>query len=124
MELYYHDLDRNVLVLRADGGLNSETADQMLAQLEELIDAGLGRIIVDCSHLDFVSILGLGKLVRIHKRLGDHGGDVRLAAVRGALVRVLEIARMNKIFALYPDIEQARLSFRPAAVKPSLEAVG
>src|SRR6185295_8396336 len=101
MELYYHNLDQNILILRADGGLNSDTADQMLTQLEQLIDGGLRRIIVDCSQLDFVSSMGIGKLVRLHKRLAQYGGDVRLASLKGMLARMLEIARLSKMFALY-----------------------
>jgi anti-sigma B factor antagonist len=113
VELYYDQTDKNILVLRADGGLNSETADQLLHQLEEMIDSGLKRIIVDCAHLEYISSVGIAKLLRIHQRLAEKGGDVRLACVRGALAQILSVVHMNKVFAIYPDVEQARLALRP-----------
>jgi hypothetical protein len=33
MELYYHEVDRSVLVLSADGGLNADTAADFVSQL-------------------------------------------------------------------------------------------
>src|SRR5688572_31397866 len=103
MEFYYHELDHNVLVLRADGGLNAQTADQFVGELERLVDAGIRRIIVDCGSLDYVSSYGLGVLVRLHKKLAAHGGDVKLAAIKSKLVNVLAMTRMDQLFAIYPD---------------------
>ena len=73
MEFYYHEADRDILVLRADGGLNHRTAAQFQAELERLVDAGLRKIIVDCSRLDHVSSYGLGVLIGIHNRLRKRG---------------------------------------------------
>jgi hypothetical protein len=62
MELYYHELDRSVLILTADGALNSETAASFVAQLQ-----------------------------------------------------ALTLVRLNKLFDIYPDVNQARLAFREPA---------
>jgi anti-sigma B factor antagonist len=115
LELYYQDTNRNILVLRADGGLNSESADQMIKQLEEMIASGMRRMIIDCSKLDYISSLGIGKLIGMNRRLKEAGGEVRLASVGGMMARILELVRLNKVFAIYPDVEQARLSFQAAA---------
>jgi len=54
MDLYYHELDKSVLVLSADGGLNADTAQAFVDQLTLLVDQGLTKIIVDCSQLDYI----------------------------------------------------------------------
>ena len=113
MEFYYHEIDRDVLILRADGGINAENAARFVADLEKLVDAGLTRIIVDCSGLDHISSYGIGVLLRVHKRLAKHGGDVKLAGVHTTLAGVLRIARLDDVFDLYPDVDRARLAFRP-----------
>ena len=41
MEFYYHESDRDILVLSADGGLNADTASTFVEQLESLVDAGM-----------------------------------------------------------------------------------
>jgi anti-sigma B factor antagonist len=114
MEFFYHEVDRKVLVLAADGGLNAETATQLVSQLESLVDVGLRQIIVDCSRLDFISSYGVGVLVRMHNKLAKNGGDVKVAGVKSAVLKVLTLMRMNRLFEVYPDVNQARLAFRPA----------
>jgi anti-sigma B factor antagonist len=113
VDFYYNEVDRDVLILRADGGINADNAGQFVADLEKLVDAGLTKIIVDCSGLDHISSYGIGVLLRLHKRLARHGGDVKLAAVHTALATVMCIARVDLFFDLYPDVDRARLAFRP-----------
>ncbi len=113
MEFYYHEIDKNVLILRADGGINSDNAAQFVRDLEALVDAGMSQIIVDCSGLQHISSYGIAVLLRIHKRLARHGGDVKLAGVHSTIVRVLQITRMDTFFDFYPDVDRARLAFRP-----------
>ena len=96
MEFYYHELDKNVLVLHADGGLNAQTADQFVSELEKLVDAGIRRIIVDCSRLQYVSSYGIAMLLRLHKRLAGHGGDVKLAAIPSTVVQIRVVPPRGK----------------------------
>ena len=113
MEFYYHEIDNSVLILRADGGINKDTAGQFVQELEKLVDAGLTKIIVDCTGLEHISSYGIGVLLRVHKRLAKHGGDVKLAGLHSGLVTVLRIARLDGLFDIYPDVNRARLAFRP-----------
>ena len=113
MEFFFHELDETVLILRADGGLNAETAGQFVSQLEALVDAGVTKMIVDCTHLEYISSFGVGVLVRLHNKLAKRGGDVKVAAARSAVLQVLTVMRMGKVFDIYPDVNRARLAFRP-----------
>ena len=112
MEFYFHELDKSVLILAADGGLNAATAVQFVGQLESLVDAGVDKIIVDCTHLDFISSFGIGVLVRLHNKLAKRGGDVKIAGPRSAVLQALTVMRMGKLFEIYPDVNRARLAFR------------
>jgi anti-anti-sigma factor len=115
MEFYHDEIDNDVLILIADGGLNTDTADQFLTSLEKLVEAGVRKIIVDCGRLTYISSYGLGVLLRIHKRMKERGGDVKLAAVGGIVPQALEITRLDTFFEIYPDVNRARLAFRPKA---------
>ncbi|MHC5198819.1 MAG: hypothetical protein ACYSO1_01670 [Planctomycetota bacterium] len=37
MEFYYSDTDKDILIIKADGGLNSDNADQFVDELAALI---------------------------------------------------------------------------------------
>jgi len=113
MEFYYHEIDNDVLVLIADGGLNANTAGQFVTGIENLVDAGLRKMIVDCTKLTYVSSYGLAVLIRLHKQMKEHGGDVKLCAIGGIVPQALQITRLDKFFEIYPDVNRARLAFRP-----------
>jgi anti-anti-sigma factor len=67
---------------------------------------------VDCAGLGYVSSLGLGVLVRLHGRMKKHGGEVKIAGMHGMAAQMLAITRLSTLFALYPDVNRARLAFR------------
>ena len=112
MELYYHELDRSVLILSADGGLNADTAGSFVSQLESLIDFGVKKMIIDCSKLSYISSYGIGVLVRVHKKLAKQGGDVKIASPPSLVLQALNMVRLGQYFQIYPDVNQARLAFR------------
>lgn len=112
MEIFFHELDRDVLILSADGGLNAQTGAEFLRQLDVLVDAGLTKIIVDCTHLEFISSYGVGLLVRLHHKLAGRGGDVKIAAPHSMVLQAMNVMRLGEIFGIYSDVNRARLAFR------------
>ncbi len=113
MEFYYDEIDNDVLIITADGGLNADTSEQFVQSIEKLVDGGLKKIIVDCDKLDYISSSGLRVLVRLHNRMKRQGSDVKLASVKGPMPDVLQVTGLNKLFEIYPDVNRARLAFRP-----------
>ena len=112
MEFFFHELDKDILILSADGGLNAETGAEFLRQLEVLVDSGVTKIIVDCTQLNYISSYGIGVLVRLHNKLASRGGDVKIAAPKSMVLKALNLMRIGKILEIYPDVNQARLFFR------------
>ena len=112
MELYFHEVDRDVLILKADGGLDSENADAFMTELGSLIDAGARKLIVDCSRLGFISSYGVAVLVRAHKKLAEKGGNVKLAALESRVARLIEFTGLSRIFSIFPNVDAARAAFR------------
>src|SRR5262245_64107254 len=112
MEFFFPELDRDVLILSADGGLSADTRPEFIRQLEVLVDGAVKKIIVDCTRLEYISSYGVGLLVRAHNKLAGHGGDVKVAAAHSMLLQALNIMKMGRLFGIYPDVNQARLAFR------------
>src|SRR3954466_6005447 len=111
MVLYYHELDRSVLILSADGGLNADTAAGLVSQLESLIEFGVKKMIIDCTKLTSISSYGIGVLVRLHNKIAKLGGDVKIAAAPSRVLQALNLVRVGQLFDIYPDVDQARLAF-------------
>ncbi len=120
MEFYYDEVQDDVLIVKADGGLNAQTSNEFVESLEKMVDGGLRKIIVDCSKLDHISSYGIGVMIRLHKRLDEKAGDVKFASVKGLIVEILRMTRLNKLFAIYPDVQSAKLAFKEVKKPPIL----
>ena len=113
MEFIPHEIDQDVFVLLADGGINRENARQFTDDVEQMVCNGFSKLIIDCSRLDYISSTGLGTLLVLQRRMKQAGGDVKLCSVKGLVVQALQIIRLDRLFGIYPDLGQARLAFRP-----------
>ena len=112
MEFIPHEIDHDVFVLMADGGLNRDNARSFTEDIEKMVQSGFTKLIIDCSRLDFISSSGLGTLLVLQKRMKAAGGEVKLCSVKGIVVQALQIMRLDRLFGIYPDLGQARLAFR------------
>jgi anti-sigma B factor antagonist len=115
MEFYYDDVDADVLVVMADGGLNADTAAQFIASVTGLVEAGITKLIIDCSKLDYISSYGMSQLILLHGRMKKQSGNVKLCNLRGNIPQVLAATKLDKLFEIYDDVNAARLAFRPPA---------
>ena len=113
VQFYYHEIQKDVLVISADGGLNRQTSSQFTNDILRLIEGGMVQIIVDCTDLTYVSSYGFGVLLRLHKRAKKAGGEVKIANVHNRVAEALNAMHLNRIFQIYPDVNRALLHFRP-----------
>ncbi|MEM6703704.1 MAG: STAS domain-containing protein [Acidobacteriota bacterium] len=111
MEFYYHDTDKDVLILHADGGLSANTARRFVSELETLVEAGCRKLIVDCSRLHRLTSYGVGILVTLHLKMSGAGGEVKLASVPSRVVKLLLMAQLDSVLQIYRDMDEARAAF-------------
>ena len=104
-----------VVVVRPDGDLEAATAPAVRDRLLELTAAGQVRFVVDLSAVDFMDSAGVATLVQLYKRVRLSGGDVRLAAVRPRVRRILELVRLHRLFAFDADPAAAVAALEPRA---------
>ncbi len=114
VETYAQEIDGDLLVLTADGGINRGTAQQLTESIGKLVDAGVRKIIIDFSKVDLITSSGISTLLTLSRSMRNRGAQVKLASLHGMVAQVLQLSRLDRIFEMYPDVAQARLSFRPA----------
>lgn len=76
------------IVVRGD--IDMATAAQLRTLLDELVDAGSSRIVLECRGLEFLDSSGIGVLVSVRKRLGD-AGELVLESPPPHVRKVLDI---------------------------------
>ena len=80
--------------------LDAACAETFKNDLKELIDAGERRLILDFGHIQFMDSSGLGAVVGCLKYMGSNG-TIEIAAPSDAVMKVLKLTRMNKVFTIH-----------------------
>ena len=101
----------DVAVVGIAGSVDGLTAETLLSTLQSHVEGGATRLVVDLSAVEYTSSAGLRALLATLKLARQKGGDLRLAAVRPAVFRVLELSGFTSILKLYPDVDAALASF-------------
>lgn len=100
-----------IAVVAVSGNIDANTAPALAAALGEEIRRGGTRMVADFSAVEYTSSAGLRALLGALKEARAQGGDFRLAGVRPAVFRVLELSGFTSILKHFPDVQGAVGSF-------------
>lgn len=101
--------DISVVVLN-ESRLDAAVAPEFKTKMEQLIDAGNARVILDISELGFMDSSSLGALVAVLKHIGSEGKMVVVGA-KGIVLDLFKLTRMDKIFTLAENMDAAKALF-------------
>jgi anti-sigma B factor antagonist len=100
LELESHPAaDGDTVIVR--GEIDLATAPQLRDLLNELVDGGSTRILLDCRGLDFLDSSGIGVLVAVRKRLGEDGA-LTLESPQAHVRKVLDLTGVSAHVAIVP----------------------
>ncbi|HEX3549348.1 MAG TPA: STAS domain-containing protein [Candidatus Elarobacter sp.] len=112
-EQHHEDLSIHVHVVEEEqvfeltGSLDIATSPTVRAALTSASERGSHRLIVDLTRVEFLDSTGLGALIGAQRRAKEFGGEVRLVAKEGQILRLLRITGLLKVFAVYPTLDDA-----------------
>ena len=111
MELSIRE-DGRVTIVSVSGDLvigDSEAAFKK--EVLRLLEQGKVDLLIDCTNLRFVDSTGLGALVRAMTTSQNEGGQAKLLGVGPHLKKLLEMTKLDSVFEIFDDREQAVSSF-------------
>jgi anti-sigma B factor antagonist len=90
--------DRERVVVRVGGEFDVAVAADVAAIVDELLDAGFARIVIDLRELSFLDSAGVHTLASVRRSAGRRG--VALSLLRGPtkVHRVLELTATDSLF--------------------------
>ena len=98
-------------IVAITGSVDGMSAPQLVSAFREQIGAGNPRLVGNLASVDYTSSAGLRALLETVKDARQHGGDLRLAAVRPEVLRVLELSGFTSILQVFADVDDAVASF-------------
>lgn len=90
------------------GEVDVYTAPRLKEALVTQIESGCARIIVDLEGVGFIDSSGLGVLVGGLRRAKEREGTIRLVCTRDNVLKVFRITGLDKVFAIFSDVEEAQ----------------
>jgi anti-sigma B factor antagonist len=104
---------QGVTLLVLDGGLDHTTTALFISQMDGLLEEGAARVVVDLGRLSYASSWGLAAMVRVHHHFVARGGRVVFANLHSAIATVLRLSHLDRLFDLYPTVEDAVRAIAP-----------
>ena len=95
-------------VLALEGEIDLNESPAVRERIKPLIDAQLPRIIVDLSGVSYIDSSGLALFIESMQRIQGYGGKFALTGLRPTVRTIFEIARLDQIFQIYPDVAAAQ----------------
>jgi anti-sigma B factor antagonist len=94
-------------VFSPEGAIDLHVAPELRASLREMIDKKPKRLVVDLSKVPYVDSSGLAVLIGAMQSLELDGGLFMLASPQEAVRTILESARLDQYFLLFPTVDAA-----------------
>lgn len=98
-------------IFELSGRLDAVSTAVAIERVQEAIDAGAQRILLDLSGVSFLSSSGLRALLLVRKQLLARGGQLRLCALRPAVQEVFTLTGFTQVFAIHRSREEALAAF-------------
>jgi anti-sigma B factor antagonist len=95
-------------VFSPEGAIDLHVSPELRASLRAIIDDEKPkRLVVDLSRVPYIDSSGLAVLIGAMQSLEHAGGVFLLAGAQDGVRMILESARLDQYFRLFPDVEAA-----------------
>jgi anti-sigma B factor antagonist len=106
MNIKAEKADNFSIVSINESRLDKKTAIEFKDFMKNSIEEGNIFFVLNMNKVDFIDSSGLGAIVSSLKLIG-RSGDIVLSGVNDAVMQMLVLTRMNRVFKITNDIESA-----------------
>lgn len=97
-------VEDHAAVVTIAGSVDGLTADTLQTTLQGYVEAGHIQLVADLYQVEYTSSAGLRALLATVKQTRQRGGDLRLANINPAVLKVLELSGFTTIMKCYEDV--------------------
>ncbi len=94
--------NRPAEVVPLEGEIDLHESPQIMDRLNPLIARKSPCVHLDMSRVSYIDSSGLAVFIDAMQRIQSYGGEFALVAIRDSVRKILEIARLDQIFKIYP----------------------
>lgn len=94
-------------VLPLDGEIDLHVSPEVAESLRVMIQDKPKQVVVDLTKVTYLDSSGLAVLIEGMQNVQKYGGRFGLAGVQEDVKHVFDIARLDQVFQIYPDVDTA-----------------
>ena len=94
-----------------EGQLIVGNRQELKSVIQDAVDRGDRKFLIDFSQTGYIDSSGLGALVSLSKKVRERGGELRLAGLNEDLRSLFELTKLDTLFAIADTPEQALAGF-------------
>ena len=98
--------ERGSHIVTLSGEIDLENSPKARQILLDAVGRGK-RVLVDLASVTYMDSSGIASLVEVFQRAKKNGAGFALLCVNPAVLRVLNLARLDKVFTIYENLESA-----------------
>ena len=102
---------QGIQIIAFEGNLDTNTSPEAESKINEILNTGQQKLLVNFEQLNFISSAGLRILLATVKKLNASGGALRICSLNATVQEVFDISGFVTILSVKSTEEEALSSF-------------
>ncbi|MGI8821538.1 MAG: STAS domain-containing protein [Chthoniobacterales bacterium] len=94
-------------VLPLEGEIDLHVSPGIATSLRGMTEKKPQQLVVDLSRVSYIDSSGLAVLIEGMQMVNAYGGKFSLAGLQEGVKPIFEIARLDQVFRIFPDVDAA-----------------
>jgi anti-sigma B factor antagonist len=101
-------LPQGIAVVRLSGGLTLGTSLKIAdSQIQSAIEAGVSKMVIDLTDVEYVDSAGLGMLMYAYGMLNEKKGALRVCGVKDRVLSLLRMTKTDMFLPIDKDVDES-----------------
>jgi len=94
-------------VFPLEGEIDLHVSPRVAISLGQMVKNKPPKLVVDLSRVSYIDSSGLAVLIETMQGVEEYGGLFALAGMQETVRSIFEIARLDQVFRIFPDVNSA-----------------
>jgi anti-sigma B factor antagonist len=94
-------------IVPLEGEIDLHVSPRITSTLNAAVKAKPRNLVIDMENVSYIDSSGLAALIEAMQKIEKYGGKFALAGLQENVKPIFEIARLDQVFQIYPDVDSA-----------------
>lgn len=99
--------DQDTVIVSVAGRMDTLSSPEFQTRMEELLQQGLQRIVLDFGRLEYVSSAGLRSILVTAKKAKNQGGTAICCALQPMVRKVFDVSGFTALVPVFDSVDEA-----------------